>query len=110
MKPSINKYNWRGLNYLSTIDDWKTVEKNNPTIALNVLYTKKKYVQLIFQNITQPVKNIILLMIPNKEKEGQWYYVAVKKIATLFYRITSKNKGGFYCLICLHYFQYRKLT
>ena len=30
------------------IDDWKTFEKNNPVIALNILY--------IFQKITQCVK------------------------------------------------------
>ena len=42
-------------------------------------------------------------MIPNEEKEGQWYYLAVKKLAALFYRITSKNKGDFYCLIRLHF-------
>ena len=33
-------------------------EKNNPTITLNILYIKEnKYAQLIFKNITQPVKN-----------------------------------------------------
>ena len=40
-------------------------------------------------------------MISNEEKEGQWYYLAVKKLAALFYRITSKNKSDFYCLNCL---------
>ena len=56
--PLINKYNWKRINYPTKIDDWKTFEKNNPTIALNILYIKKsKYVQLIFQNITQTVKN-----------------------------------------------------
>ena len=45
-------------NYPAKIDDWKTFEKNNPTIDLNILYTKEsKYVQLILKNITQPVKN-----------------------------------------------------
>ena len=33
-------------------------------------------------------------MISNEEKEGQWYYLAVKKLAALFYRITSKNKAS----------------
>ena len=32
-----NKYNWKGINYPSKIDDWKIFEKNNPTIALNIL-------------------------------------------------------------------------
>ena len=38
IKPFINKCKWRGINYPSKIDDWKTFEKNSPTIALNILY------------------------------------------------------------------------
>ena len=30
------------INDSSKINDWKTFEKNNPTIALNVLYIKEK--------------------------------------------------------------------
>ena len=37
-KPFINKYNWKGINYPSKVDDWKKFEKNNPTIALDILY------------------------------------------------------------------------
>ena len=40
IKPFINKYNCDGIKYLSKLDDWKTFEENNPTIALNVLYFK----------------------------------------------------------------------
>ena len=43
-------------------------------------------------------------MIPNEEKEGRWHCLAVKKISALLHRITSKNKGDFYCLNCLHSF------
>ena len=58
VKPFINKYNWKRINYLSKIDDWKTYEKNNPTMLLIFCTLKrKKYAQLIFQNITQPVKD-----------------------------------------------------
>ena len=58
VKPFINKYNWKRINYLSKIDDWKTHEKNNPTMLLIFCILKrKKYAQLIFQNITQPVKD-----------------------------------------------------
>ena len=51
------------MNYPAKIDDWKTFEKNNRIIALNILYIKvKKYVQLIFENITHStrIKQIIL--------------------------------------------------
>ena len=52
IKPFINKYNWNRIKYPSKID------VKNPTIALNIcILMKKKYTLLIFQNITQPVKN-----------------------------------------------------
>ena len=38
IEPFINEYNWKGIKYPSKIDDLKTFEVNNPTIALNVLY------------------------------------------------------------------------
>ena len=41
IKPFINKYNWEGINIPSEKDDWEKFEKNNVTIALNVLYAKK---------------------------------------------------------------------
>ena len=50
IKPFINKYNWQGIYCPSKIDDWKTFEKNNPTNAVNNLYTE--YVQLIFQKLS----------------------------------------------------------
>ena len=37
----MEKYNWEGINFPSEKDDWKKFEKNNLTIALNILYTKK---------------------------------------------------------------------
>ena len=96
IKPFINKYNWEWVNYPSKIDDWKTFETNNPTIALNILYIKEKeicpaYISKINSNCK---KKIILLMIPNEEKEGQ-HYLAVKKLSTLLRGITSRH-GDFY--------------
>ena len=38
IKPFINKYNWKGITFPSEKYDWKKFEKNNLTIALNVLY------------------------------------------------------------------------
>ena len=50
IKPFIDKHNWKGTNYPSKIDDWKTFEKKNPTIALNILYIKKKMFSLHLKN------------------------------------------------------------
>ena len=43
------------------------VEKNNQTIAFNVLYTKGEgiYQVYIYKNKNQSEKNIVLSMIPN---------------------------------------------
>ena len=61
MMPFINKYNWKEINLPSEKDDWKKLEKNNASIALNVLYTKiEKHTLLMFQNITQILKNKLL--------------------------------------------------
>ena len=74
-------------------------EKNNSTIALNVLYAKKKnYILLMFQKIVEIVKKVIVLMIPNAK--GQHYLVAKEQSAFLR-GITSKHHGDFYCLNCL---------
>ena len=56
-KSFINKYNWEGIHLPSEKDDWKKIEKNNVTVALNDLYVKKekKNILLMFQNIIQIV-------------------------------------------------------
>ena len=47
-----------GRNKFEKKNDWKKIEKYNVKIAHNVLYAKKeKYILIMFQNITQTVKN-----------------------------------------------------
>ena len=50
IKSFIEKYNREGIYYPSKKDDWEKIEKDNLTIALNILYTKKRknYVSLMF--------------------------------------------------------------
>ena len=40
IKPFINKYNWKGINFQPEKDDQKKFEKNNVKVALNLLYAK----------------------------------------------------------------------
>ena len=65
IKPFMNKYKWKGKNYPSKLDDWKTFEKNNPVIALNILYIKEKEIcpAYISKNNLECEK-----LIPNEEK------------------------------------------
>ena len=41
LKPYINKYNWEGINFPAGSKEWQKFERNNDTIALNILYAKK---------------------------------------------------------------------
>ena len=58
IKRFINKCNSEGINIPSEKDDWEKNVKSNVKIPVNVLHAKKKkYILLMFQNITQTVKN-----------------------------------------------------
>ena len=40
LNPYINKYNWEGINFPAGSKIWPKYERNNNTIALNILYLK----------------------------------------------------------------------
>ena len=70
VKPFINEYNWERIHFSSEKDDWKKLEKNNVTIAFNVLYAKKEkiYPAYVSKHNSSREKQVIILMIPNQEK------------------------------------------
>ena len=90
IKPLINRYKRKGINYLSGKDDREKFEKNNSAIVLNVLYAKKeKYIHPVHisKHNSKREKDVILLMILNEEGR---YCLAVKKLSSLLTGITSK--------------------
>ena len=60
----------------------------------------------MFQNITKIVKKQVISNGKGCEakSEGQWHYLAVKKLSALLRGITSKHHGDFCCLNCLNSF------
>ena len=55
------------------MDDWKTFDRNNKTLLIIFSILKEnKHVQLVLQNISQPVKNKQLsqLLQMKKKKHG----------------------------------------
>ena len=42
------------------------------------------------------------------KSEGQWHYLAVKKLSALLRGIIFKHHGDFYCLNCLYSFETEK--
>ena len=102
IKPFIEKYNWKDIDFPSTGEDWKKFELNNE-VALNILYVPHgtKKIEIAYkskQNLTRE-KQVILLMISNGEN---WHYLIVKNLSRLLRGITSNHNGDFYCLNCFH--------
>ena len=103
IKPFIENYNWKDIDFPSTRKDWNKFELNNNNIALNILYVpfNTKKIEIAYKskyNLTIE-KQIILLMISNGEK---WHYLVVKSLSGLFTGVTSNHKEDFYCLNCFH--------
>ena len=90
------------INFLSHKNDWNEFEKNNKTIALNILYVphNTKEIGSAYKSKHLSRENqVILLMITDGKK---WHYLAGKSLSALLRGITSKHDGYFYCLNCLH--------
>ena len=77
IKPFIEQYNWKDIDFPSTSKDWKKIELNNE-IALNILYvphtTKKVREAYKSKHNVTGEKQVILLMISNGEN---WHYLVV---------------------------------
>ena len=98
IKPFIDQYNWKDIDFPAMIKDWKKNELNNE-IALNILYVphNTKKINIAYKskhNLTRE-KQIIFLMITNGEK---WHYLVVKNLSGLLKGITSNHNADFYCL------------
>ena len=109
IKPFIEEYNWKDIDFKSTSKDWKKFELNNE-VAVNILYVPQntKKIEIAYKskyNLTRE-KQIILLMISNGEN---WHYLVVKSLSGLLTGITSNHKEDFYCLNCFHSYRTKKI-
>ena len=106
--------------------------KNNVTIALNALYAKKEKIYPVYvsKHNSNHEKQVIILMIPNRERrkakaEGPKdksnrreakskrrgrNYLEVNKVSALLSATTSKHPGNFYYLNCLYSFTIKKIS
>ena len=71
IKPFIDKYNWKGIDFPAGIKDWKKFERNNKTIALNILFVpnNEKTINIAYKSKYRKSENeVVLLMITNGEQ------------------------------------------
>ena len=75
--PHIGLYNWEGTEFPAGIKDWNRFDRNNKTIALNILFVphNEKIINLAYKSKYNPKREnqAVLLMITNGEK---WHYIA----------------------------------
>ena len=92
------------------MSDFKKFEKNNKSIALNVLFVPYNLEQIrpgyVLKFNSNRENQIILLEITDGKKS---YYLAIKKLPALLRGITSNHNGDFYCLICFHCFRTKNM-
>ena len=112
IKPFINQYNCKDINFPAGIDDWKKFERNNKDITLNISsappITEKINIIYKSKHNHKCENQVVLLMITENKQDDtmdKWHYIAVKSISGLFRGITWNNNGDFYCLSCLHSFR-----
>ena len=80
VKPFINNYNWKSINFLAGHKYYSAFERNNRGIALNILYvpynTKQIRQAYISKDNNERDTQINLLMITDGTSD--WHYLAVK--------------------------------
>ena len=93
IKPFIDKYNWKDIEFPSHSKDSEKFEQNNEIIALNILFvpynTKQIRSAYISKYNHERHDKVNLLMITNNDEN--WHYLAVKSLSRLFKRITSNH-------------------
>ena len=97
IKPFIDNYNWKDIEFPSHSKDWKKFEQNNKTIALNILFvpynTKQIRPAYISKYNHKRDNQVNLLMITNNNEcsngVNNCHYLTVKSICRLFCGITS---------------------
>ena len=109
LRPYENQYNWKGLEFPVSIKKIDKFEKNNPGMAVNVLFSNKKSLEEDIYTVRRSKRNVKckkqvnLLMIVDGEK---WHYTAIKSISRRLSRLNRKTKRAHdYCMNCLNGFR-----
>ena len=108
LRPYENQCNWEGLEFPVSIKKIDKFEKNNPGIAVNVLFTNKKsqniYTAHRSERSVKCKKQVNLLMIVDGEKRH--YNTTIKSMSRLLSKLNGKNQHAYhYCMNCLNGFR-----
>ena len=107
LRPYENQYNWKGLEFPVSIKKIDKFEKNNPGIAVNVLFSNNKnqniYTARRSERNVKCKKQVNLLMIVDGEKR---HYTAINNISKLLSKLNGKTRRAYhFCMNCLNGFR-----
>ena len=101
LNPYINKYNWKGIEFPVGPKDWIKFERNNKTIALNILFIKHstEAISVAYRSEYnhKRKKQVILFMINDGKKQD---YLPVTNLSALLSKKSSNHDGDFFYLNC----------
>ena len=84
LQPSINKYNWEGIEFPAGPKDRKKFGRNNKAIALNISFLphNTEIIRIAYRSEYnhKHKKQVILLIITDAKK---WYYLTVTNLSAL---------------------------
>ena len=107
LRPYEKQYNWEGLEFPVSIKKIDKFEKNNPGIAVNVLFSNKKsqniYTARTSERNVKCKKQFNLLIKADGEKR---HYTTIKSISRLLSKLNGKTKCAYhFCMNCLNGFR-----
>ena len=109
LRPYENQYDWKGLEFPVSINKIDKFEKNNPGMAVNVLFSNKKSQKKNIYTVRRSERNVKCkkqvnsLMIADGEER---HYTTIKSISTLLSKLNRKTKRKFhYCMNCFNGFR-----
>ena len=92
-----NQYNWKGLEFPVSIKKIVKFEKNNPGIAVNLLFSNNKnqniYTASRSERNVKGKKQVNLLLIVDRENR---HYTSIKSISRLLSKLNGKTRRAYH--------------
>ena len=109
IKPFVDQYNWKDIDFLAGIKVWKKFKRNNKTIALNIfsILHNTKTINLAYKSKynRKHENQVVLLMITNGVRTDDGFNHPIRSLSILFREIPTNNNGDFYCLVVYIHFE-----
>ena len=107
LRPYEKQYNWKGLEFPVSVKKIDKFEKNNPGIAVYVLFSNNKNQNIYTARRSEcnvKCKNQVnLLMLVDGEKR---HYTTIKSISRLLSKLNGKTRRAYhFCMNCLNGFR-----